>query len=203
MSRVLSTETVDLVIVDLNLGHEDGLEIVRNLSTKSDAPIIIISGDRLEEADKVVGLELGATDYIVKPFGMRELLARVRAALREKPVKAAPRDRKSYLFNGWILNLKQRRLVSEAKEEVKLTAGEFNLLAAFLKAPKQVLSREQLISASRVHEEEVFDRSIDVLILRLRRKLEQDSSHPRLIKTERGVGYFFDAHVAVESNMKA
>jgi DNA-binding response OmpR family regulator len=203
MSRVFSTETVDLVIVDLNLGHEDGLEIVRNLSTKSDAPIIIISGDRLEEADKVVGLELGATDYIVKPFGMRELLARVRAALREKPVKAAPRDRKSYLFNGWILNLKQRRLVSEAKEEVKLTAGEFNLLAAFLKAPKQVLSREQLISASRVHEEEVFDRSIDVLILRLRRKLEQDSSHPRLIKTERGVGYFFDAHVAVESNMKA
>lgn len=203
MSRVLSTETVDLVIVDLNLGHEDGLEIVRNLSTKSDAPIIIISGDRLEEADKVVGLELGATDYIVKPFGMRELLARVRAALREKPIKAAPRDRKSYLFNGWILNLKQRRLVSEAKEEVKLTAGEFNLLAAFLKAPKQVLSREQLISASRVHEEEVFDRSIDVLILRLRRKLEQDSSHPRLIKTERGVGYFFDAHVAVESNMKA
>jgi two-component system OmpR family response regulator len=202
MTRVLATEIVDLVVVDLNLGYEDGLEIVRNLATKSDAPIIIISGDRLEEADKVVGLELGATDYIVKPFGMRELLARVRAALRERPVKTIAQDRKSYLFNGWRLNLKQRRLVSETKEEIKLTAGEFNLLVAFLNAPRQILSREQLIASSRVHEEEVFDRSIDVLILRLRRKLERDASNPTLIKTERGVGYFFDAEVDIEHSRR-
>jgi DNA-binding response OmpR family regulator len=200
MTRVLATEVIDLVVVDLNLGHEDGLEIVRNLSSKSDAPIIIISGDRLEEADKVIGLELGAADYITKPFGMREFLARVRAVLRERPKRVVAKDRKSYLFKGWTLSLKQRRLYSGSGADIKLTAGEFNLLVAFLKAPRQVLSREQLLAASRVHEEEVYDRSIDVLILRLRRKLEIDSSNPNLIKTERGVGYFFDADVEVEQS---
>src|SRR5262245_35072094 len=100
LARVIATETVDLMVVDLNLGHEDGLEIVRNFSSNSDAPIIIISGDRLEEADKVVGLELGATDYITKPFGMREFLARVRASLREKPAPKEKKDRKSYSFDG-------------------------------------------------------------------------------------------------------
>ncbi|TCL74841.1 response regulator [Rhizobium sp. BK251] len=202
MARILATEAVDLVVVDLNLGHEDGLEIVRNLSSKSDAPIIIISGDRLEEADKVVGLELGATDYVSKPFGMREFLARVRAALREKPLRPVAKDRKSYAFKGWILSLKQRRLLSDSNEEIKLTVGEFNLLVAFLNAPRQVLSREQLLSASRVHEEEIYDRSIDVLILRLRRKLEKDSSNPEIIKTERGVGYFFDADVTTEHSRR-
>ena len=201
MARVLVTEAVDLVVVDLNLGYEDGLEIVRNLSSKSDAPIIIISGDRLEEADKVVGLELGAADYITKPFGMREFLARVRSALRERPKRVVAKDRKSFLFQGWTLSLKQRRLYSAAGADIKLTVGEFNLLVAFLKAPKQVLSREQLLAASRVHEEEVYDRSIDVLILRLRRKLEADSSNPNLIKTERGVGYFFDADVVIEQGV--
>lgn len=200
MARVLVTEVVDLVVVDLNLGYEDGLEIVRNLSSKSDAPIIIISGDRLEEADKVVGLELGAADYITKPFGMREFLARVRSALRERPKRVVAKDRKTFLFKGWTLNLKQRRLYSSDGADIKLTVGEFNLLVAFLKAPRQVLSREQLLAASRVHEEEVYDRSIDVLILRLRRKLETDASTPDLIKTERGVGYFFDADVAVEQS---
>ncbi|SFA80927.1 DNA-binding response regulator, OmpR family, contains REC and winged-helix (wHTH) domain [Rhizobium sp. NFR07] len=202
VTRVMSTETVDLVVVDLNLGHEDGLEIVRGLASKSDAPIIIISGDRLDEADKVVGLELGAVDYITKPFGMREFLARVRAGLRDRPKRVVDKDRKAYLFNGWRLSLKHRRLGTPEGEEIKLTAGEFNLLVAFLRSPKQVLSREQLLSASRVHDEEVFDRSIDVLILRLRRKLETDSSKPDLIKTERGVGYFFNAEVDVEVNRR-
>lgn len=202
LARVIATETVDLMVVDLNLGHEDGLEIVRNFSSNSDAPIIIISGDRLEEADKVVGLELGATDYITKPFGMREFLARVRASLREKPAPKEKKDRKSYSFDGWVLSLKQRKLTYEGREEVRLTAGEFNLLAAFLKAPRQVLSREQLLAASRVHDEEVFDRSIDVLILRLRRKLEKDASNPKLIKTERGAGYIFDADVSVDDRAK-
>jgi len=198
LTRIMTNDPADVVIVDLNLGHEDGLQIVRTLTTSSDAPVMIISGDRLEEADKVVGLELGAVDYITKPFGIRELLARLRSCLRrtdEQPRRTS--SDKSYAFAGWNLNVRLRRLLSPKGEEVKLTAGEFNLLCAFLKSPMQVLSREQLLSASRVHSEEVFDRSIDVLILRLRRKLEADPSRPRLIKTERGIGYTFDAEVAV------
>jgi len=194
LTRILATDPVDLVIVDLNLGHEDGLEIVRTLSASCDAPIIIISGDRLEEADKVVGLELGAVDYITKPFGIREFLARVRASLRERVVKG-PKERKTYSFGDWVLNMKLRKLVYADTTDVKLTAGEFNLLTAFLKSPRQILSREQLLAASRIHDDEVFDRSIDVLILRLRRKLEIDPSRPRLIRTERGAGYVFDADV--------
>ncbi|KEQ02572.1 MULTISPECIES: winged helix-turn-helix domain-containing protein [Pseudorhizobium] len=195
LARILATDTVDLVIVDLNLGHEDGLEIIRTLSRVSDAPAIIISGDRVEEADKVVGLELGAVDYITKPFGTREFLARVRASLRPRPTIQNRKERRVYAFDDWILNMKLRKLVRAGTTEVKLTAGEFNLLTAFLKSPQQVLSREQLLAASRVHNEEVFDRSIDVLILRLRRKLEADPSRPNLIKTERGVGYIFDSEV--------
>lgn len=201
LQRVLSTDEVDLLIVDLNLGREDGLDIVRKLSSTSDCPIIIISGDRLEEADKVVGLELGAVDYITKPFGTRELLARVRSSLRERPAIGIKKDRTIYEFDGWELNIKRRRLVHN-EEEVKLTAGEFNLLTAFLRSPRQILSREQLLSASRVHNEEVFDRSIDVLILRLRRKLEVDPAKPSLIKTERGAGYLFDAEVKVVHRTK-
>lgn len=202
LSQILATEPVDLFVVDLNLGHEDGLEIVRTLSTKSDAPIIIISGDRLDEADKVVGLELGASDYVTKPFGLREFLARVRAALRIKPQLNDRKDRRTYSFDGWALNLHKRRLTYNEVEEVKLTKGEFNLLAGFLKTPRQVLSREQLLAASRVHDEEIFDRSIDVLVLRLRRKLEVDPSNPKLILTERGVGYVFNADVAVEEHAR-
>ncbi|NEI74107.1 response regulator [Rhizobium lusitanum] len=202
LSQILATEPVDLFVVDLNLGHEDGLEIVRTLSTKSDAPIIIISGDRLDEADKVVGLELGASDYVTKPFGLREFLARVRAALRIKPQLNDRKDRRTYSFDGWALNLHKRRLTYNEVEEVKLTKGEFNLLAGFLKTPRQVLSREQLLAASRVHDEEIFDRSIDVLVLRLRRKLEVDPSNPKLILTERGVGYVFNADVDVEEHAR-
>lgn len=197
LGQVLHTEKVDLLVVDLNLGHEDGLEIVRTLSGKTDAPVIIISGDRLDETDKVVGLELGASDYVTKPFGLREFLARVRAALRVRPTNVKVQDSKIYQFDIWTLNVKRRRL-SNKGAEVRLTAGEFNLLAAFLKTPRQILTREQLLSASRVHDEEIFDRSIDVLILRLRRKLEDDPSNPKLIRTERGVGYIFDAEVTVE-----
>ena len=201
LRQILSSDPADLVIVDLNLGHEDGLEIVRALSTKSDAPIIIISGDRLDEADKVVGLELGASDYITKPFGLREFVARIRAALRVKPASPDKSDRRTYSFGDWTLNIKRRRLHSGSLGEVKLTAAEFNLLVAFLRSPRQVLSREQLLSASRVHNEEVFDRSIDVLILRLRRKLEVDQSNPKLIVTERGVGYIFDTDVFVDNRV--
>ncbi|WP_342365859.1 MULTISPECIES: response regulator [Rhizobium] len=196
--RVLGCESVDVIVVDLNLGHEDGLDIVRSLAARSDVPIIIISGDRLEEADKVIGLELGAVDYIAKPFGEREFLARIKVALRSRTyMSPKTKDRRTFSFSDYSLNLKQRRLLASTGDEIKLTASEFNLLVAFLETPKDVLSREDLLSASRVHQEEVFDRSIDVLILRLRRKLEIDCSNPRLICTARGAGYYFNSEVEV------
>lgn len=199
LARQLAAEAPDLVIVDMHLGQEDGLQIVRNLNMKMDVPIIIISGVKLDEADKVTGLELGAKDYVTKPFGLREFLARVRVALREKPErKFFYHNYKIYTFHDWRVNTKHRRLRDPSGAEVKLTSGEFNLLVAFLDAPRQVLSREQLLMATRVHDQEVFDRSIDVLTLRLRRKLEVNPAHPKFIKTERGAGYIFDADVRSE-----
>lgn len=200
MSRVLADTPADLIILDLNLANEDGLDLLRTLNTKDPVPVIIVTGKRREEADRIVGLELGADDYIVKPFGLRELLARVRAVLRRADAakRVAPANkRRRYRFAGWELSLKTRRLTSPEGQEVALTAGEFNLLTAFLDSPNQVLSREQLLAASRVHDEEVFDRSIDVQILRLRRKLEPNPSEPALIKTERGIGYILTAPVEV------
>ncbi|WP_317208286.1 response regulator [Rhizobium halophilum] len=198
LAPILATDNVDAMIVDLNLGQEDGLDIIRRISSSSDLPIIIISGDRQEEADKVIGLELGAVDYITKPFGTRELLARLRGALRDRPPTRAKTERRIFGFGDWTLDVKSRKLVYGRLKEVKLTAAEFNLLVALLNAPRNVLSREQLLSASRVYDEEVFDRSIDVLVLRLRRKLEEDPSRPKLIRTERGAGYFLDANVTIE-----
>lgn len=197
--QILAKERIDLTLVDLNLRQEDGLGIVRKLFGKSESPIIIMSGDRLDEADKVAGLELGASDYVAKPCGLRELVARVRAALRARPASRERKDWKSYSFGRWALNVKTRQLTYNREAKVKLTACEFNLLLAFVRAPRQVLSREQLLSASRVHTEEVFDRCVDVLVLRLRRKLEMDPSGPKLIRTERGVGYALDVDVAVEA----
>lgn len=199
VAKHLTLEAPDLVIVDMNLGHEDGLQIVRSLSAKGDIPIIIISGDRLNEDDKVIGLEFGARDYITKPFSMREFLARVRAVLREKPDRRTQNGYKIYTFDDWRVSTRSRQLRTTAGEELKLTANEFNLLVAFLEAPRQILSREQLLLATRVHDQEIFDRSVDVLILRLRRKLESNASAPRHIKTERGLGYIFDTDVHTET----
>lgn len=203
LARIVGTDAVDLVVVDLNLGHEDGLEIVRRLSSTSDAPIIIISGDRLDEADKVVGLELGATDYVTKPFAIREFLARVRASLRERPAPKRRRERKTYRFGRFELDIDMRRLVDGDGVNIKLSAGEFKLLTVFLKAPQHVLSREQLLTETRSHSDDVFDRSIDVLILRLRRKLEADPARPKLIRTERGAGYVFTSDVTVSDAARA
>lgn len=202
VSRVFATDNVDLVLVDLNLGKEDGLEIVRDLTAKSDTPIIIMTGARLKEADKVIGLELGAIDYVAKPFSMRELLARVRAGMRERRGRVIDTNRRSYTFSGWVLSLRNRSLTSATGRQTRLTMGEFNLLVALLTAPREILSRDQLLSASRPEDEDVFDRSIDVLILRLRKKLEENPSCPALIKTERGTGYFLDAEVRVEEDRR-
>jgi two-component system, OmpR family, response regulator len=201
MKRVLSDQPVDLMILDLKLADEDGLELMRGVGTQSDVPIIVLTGHRRDETDRVVGLELGADDYMMKPFGLRELLARVRAVLRRAQAGERRTRQKEkhlrYRFAGWELDTRRRRLISPAGAATALTAGEFNLLTALLRSPQQVLSREQLPAASRLHDEEVLDRSIDISILRLRRKLEADPSEPRLIRTERGAGYVFAAPVEI------
>jgi DNA-binding response OmpR family regulator len=198
LRNMLSTNMVDAFVIDLNLKGEEALKIVQQLATLSTAPIIITSADRVEETDKVLGFELGASDYIVKPFGLREFLARLKAAMRVRPAPEAGRERRTYMFGDWTLAMRQRALTRPEFGETKLTAAEFNLLVAFLNAPKQVLSREKLLAASRVHSEEVFDRSIDALVLRLRRKLETEPSNPRLIRTARGTGYIMDCSVTVD-----
>jgi two-component system OmpR family response regulator len=193
MTRVLARRPVDLLILDLKLAEEDGLDLMRNLNGHADVPVIVITGHRHEETDRVLALELGADDFVTKPLSLRELLARARAVLRrsEAAGRRSHRNEKwiSYRFAGWELDGRTRRLISPSGRAVPLTAGEFNLLTAFLRSPRQVLSREQLLAARRLHDEEVFDRSIDVQILRLRRKLEADPSAPKLITTERGAGY--------------
>jgi len=190
----LAGAEVNLVILDLRLGLEDGLDLLRKVRLSSEVPVIIITGHRLDEIDRVVGLELGADDYLTKPFNLRELLARVRAILRRFDVgrAAPPRDpeRGRFRFSGWQLDRKSRQLTDPSGAPVALTKGEYAMLLAFLEAPQRPLSREHLLQATRVHED-VFDRSIDVQILRLRRKLERDPSAPRVIQTERGVGYVF------------
>jgi len=197
LDRLGKTE-VNLVILDLRLGSEDGLDLLREIRLSSEVPVIIITGHRRDDIDRVVGLELGADDYLTKPFNLRELLARVRAVLRRFDVgKAAPvRDleRGRFRFSGWQLDRRTRRLVDPAGAPVALTKSEYEMLIAFLEAPQRPLSREHLLQATRAHED-VFDRSIDVQILRLRRKLERDPSAPRVIRTERGVGYVFAATV--------
>ncbi|MGH6797603.1 MAG: response regulator [Roseiarcus sp.] len=188
----------DLVILDLHLGRQDGLDLLREIRSRSDVPVIIVTGRRCDEIDRVVGLELGADDYVTKPFSLSELLARIRAILRRRGTASAPTQsdhhRLRYAFDGWRLDRRRRRLTDPNGAEVALTKGEYGLLTAFLDAPQRTLSREQLLQATRVHED-IFDRSIDVQVLRLRRKLESDPSAPRLIRTERGIGYAFAASV--------
>jgi len=184
----------DLVVLDLRLGHEDGLDLLREIRSRSDVPLIIITGDRRDEIDRVVGLELGADDYVTKPFSLRELLARIRAVLRRREAgRAVSRldpERGRWKFGGWQLDRRTRRLTDPDGTEVVLTKGEYALLIAFLDSPQRPLSREHLLQATRVHED-IFDRSIDVQILRLRRKLETDVTTPSIIRTERGIGYVF------------
>jgi two-component system OmpR family response regulator len=198
MASQLGSTEVNLVVLDLRLGQEDGLDLLREVRSGSDVPVIIITGHRRDDIDRIVGLELGADDYLTKPFNLRELLARVRAVLRRFDIgrAAAPRDpeRSRFQFCGWQLDCKARRLSDPAGAPVALTKGEYALLLAFLDAPQRPLSREHLLQATRVHED-IFDRSIDVQILRLRRKLERDPSAPRVIQTERGVGYVFAVDV--------
>jgi two-component system OmpR family response regulator len=199
MSRILHDEAIDLVVLDLRLAGEDGMAIARSLRERSAIPIVMLTGVR-DEADRVMGLELGADDYLTKPFSPRELLARIRTVLRRTrnaaPGAARQREIRAYRFGEFELNLRTRRLKGRAGS-IALTNGEFNLLAALLAAPERILTRDQLLEASRVYDNEVYDRAIDIQVLRLRRKIEEDPSQPRFIVTERGAGYIFSASVEV------
>ncbi len=201
MAQAFAEHAIDLVMLDLRLVGEDGMQLARELRAESAVPIIIVTGKQ-DEADRVMGLELGADDYVMKPFSPRELLARIRAVLRRYQTAREvlpPRGdkRRAYRFAGWELNLGSRRFTSPEGGRVELTHGEFNLLQAFCAAPQRVLSREQLLDLSRLHGAEVYDRSIDVQVLRLRRKIEPDPALPQYIRTERGAGYVFSVAVEV------
>ena len=200
MAACLRRAAPDLVLLDIRLPDQDGLFLAQRLRAQSDIPIIMLTGLG-GDADRIVGLELGADDYIVKPFNPRELVARIKAVMRRAKGTHLPTAETDLLghdcrrFAGWFVDLTARQLTAPDGRPVKLTNAEFQILDAFVQAPRQVLTRDQLLDKTRQHGEEVFDRAIDVLILRLRRKIEANPKAPRLIRTERGAGYVFDAFV--------
>ena len=191
----LQRHPVTLITLDLNLGKENGLDLAREIRKERNIPIIMLTG-KGDAVDRIVGLELGADDYLAKPFELRELLARVRAVLRRTTAgEQAPPSEQRYAFEGWVFDLSRRSLERESGEAQDLTTSEFNLLEAFVKRPHRVLSRDDIMDLLKGHDWSPLDRSIDNLIARLRKKIEQDPDHPRLIKTVRGVGYTFTADV--------
>ena len=197
MQAVLDEQVVDLIVLDLRLQAEDGMVLARRLRDESTIPFIMLTG-RADEADRVLGLELGADDYLTKPFSPRELLARIRTVLRRRRAEVRqgrPDGIRAYRFDGWELNLNTRRLTAADGKVVPLSNGEFSLLVVLLGAPQRILTRDQLIDLSRLHNDEVFSRSVDVQIMRLRRKIEKDPGEPRYIRTERGAGYLFGVPV--------
>jgi two-component system, OmpR family, response regulator len=198
LRRILVDEAIDLVVLDLRLPGEDGMAIARSLRSQFTVPIVMLTGVR-DEADRVMGLELGADDYMVKPFSPRELLARIRTVLRRTSASAAGpvprREVRAYRFGDFEFNLRTRRLRRADGANIALTNGEINLLAALLASPGRLLTREQLLESSRVHDNEVYDRAIDIQVLRLRRKIEVDPTQPKYIVTQRGAGYIFSAAV--------
>lgn len=197
MRQLLERESADLIIMDLTMPEEDGLTLVKNIRKTSTAPIIILTG-KGDPVDKVVGLELGADDYISKPCNLRELLARVRSVLRRaKGVTDAGfgGDGSWLEFAGWKLSLPMRQLISPNDAEVTLTTAEFDLLEAFIRNKHRVLSREHLLDLTQKRQWSPFDRAIDNLVSRLRKKIEIDPKNPKLIKSVRGVGYVFAHNV--------
>ena len=202
MRKVLANAEapVDLILLDLGLPDEDGLSLMRWLRERTKAAVIVVTG-RGEQVDRIVGLEVGADDYVTKPFDIRELAARVRSVLRrtlagaeQAPPAAAQAARAPadvVCFAGWTLHLGARRLESPRSGIVDLTSGEFDLLAAMVRTPGRVLSRDELLEATRNREAGPFDRTIDVQVGRLRRKIEADPQRPELIKSVRGAGYVF------------
>jgi two-component system, OmpR family, response regulator len=192
LARLLTHQKPRLILLDLRLGETDGFDLLRSIRSSSDVPIIVMTGCHVEKTDRVSGLESGADDYVTKPFGLGELLARVRAVLRRREVMdlaPVPNPQvRGYRFNGWVLDRQDQTLTSPTNSSVELTKGEYSLLVALLESPQQPLARDYLVAATR-HHDDIFDRSIDVMIMRLRRKIEIDHRTPLIIVTERGIGY--------------
>jgi len=192
MRRVMADAEIDLVLLDLGLPGEDGLALMRSLRESSSVAIIVVTG-RGEPVDRIVGLEVGADDYVTKPFDVRELAARVRSVLRRTKEAAAKSQEAVQMdvarFAGWTLHLGARRLESPEGKPVDITTGEFELLATLVKSPGRVFSRDELLEATRNRGAGPFDRTIDVQVGRLRRKIEADPQRPELIKSVRGAGY--------------
>ncbi len=199
MHRHMAVEMPDLLILDLTLPDGDGLSLAREMRAQSDIPIIMLTG-KSDPIDKVVGLELGADDYVTKPFDNRELLARIRSVLRRASnnhSSATPptSNHKTACFEGWRLDLTSQELYSAKEERVHLTSYEYKLLAGFVARPNHALSRNQILELITDRDWTPYDRSIDVLIGKLRKKIEEDPRHPHLIKTVRGTGYKFTTKV--------
>lgn len=205
MRRAIADWAIDLVILDLMLPGEDGLSLCRDLRTRSQIPVIMLTVMG-EETDRIVGLEMGADDYLPKPFNPRELLARMKAVLRRakgEPATLRAVGRMILCFAGWRLDTGRRRLDSPEGLVVDLSAGEFDLLATFVEHPQRVLTRDQLLDITHGRAEAPFDRSIDMQVSRLRRKIESNPKEPELIKTVRGGGYVFTAKVTQERDVEA
>ena len=190
----------DLIILDLMLPGEDGLTLCRQLRASGNIPVIMLTA-RGEPADRVVGLELGADDYVVKPFDPRELVARIHTVLRRSRGDAAAGggagegERERISFEGWTLDVSTRQLTTPRQVVVPLSNAEFRLLWTFIERPRRVLNRDQLMDAARGQASTAYDRSIDLLVSRLRQKLDDDPRDPKLLKTIRGEGYLFDARI--------
>ncbi|MCH8531099.1 MAG: response regulator transcription factor [Saccharospirillum sp.] len=199
MHLALERYPIALLILDLKLEREDGLTLARELRERSDIPIMMLTG-KGTDVDLILSLELAADDFLMKPFNLRELQARIHALLRraralQTPAKADEAKRNRIGFNGWVLDQDLRELLDPEGNRVDLTYAEYNLLEAFIRSPSRIWTREQLIEHSRGLDATVYDRTIDVLILRLRRKIEPNPRQPQFIRTERGVGYLFAAEV--------
>ncbi len=199
MKRHLENGTFTLIVLDLMLPGEDGLTLCRDLRARSSIPVVMLTAMG-EEMDRIIGLEMGADDYLAKPFNPRELLARIKAVLRRAnliPDQQEELPERLY-FDQWQLDLARRELVDQQGVAISLSTAEFDLLKVFLERPKRVLSRDQLLDMARGREAQAFDRAIDTLVSRLRRKLELDPKKPELIKTVWGGGYMFSAEVKHE-----
>lgn len=201
MRKVLADSCIDLILLDLMLPGEDGLSLCRTLRVESHTPIIMLTA-KGDEVDRVIGLEMGADDYLPKPFGSRELIARIKAVLRrsrERPATSDSGERsKRYRFARWVLDISARELLRDDGVAVPLSTGEYDLLVALVERPQRVLSRDQLLDLARGRSATGLDRSIDTQVSRLRKKLEEDPTDPKIIKTVWGGGYMFTPTVKRE-----
>ncbi len=200
MRAAIAVAMPDLIVLDLMLPGEDGLTLCRELRSQSDVPVLMLTA-RSEEIDRIVGLEMGADDYLAKPFNPRELVARIKSILRRAralPLNLRPDEARLIHFSGWTLEIATRDLMAPDRSRVALSGTEFRLLRIFLDHPNRVLTRDQLIDLTQSREADPYDRSIDLQVSRVRRRLQDNPKKPALIKTARGQGYVLASEVEVE-----